>query len=112
MPLYEYKCAKCGSVFEKIEKFSDAPLKTHDANGCGGRVVRLLGAPAFHFKGSGWYVTDYGKGGDKTKVAGKNGEAVAAKENGKSAESTGKTATSVPAAAPAASPAPASGDKK
>ena len=111
MPLYEYKCEKCGSVFEKIEKFSDPPLKTHVGDGCGGRVVRLLGAPAFHFKGSGWYVTDYGKG-SKTKVAGKNGEAVAAKENGKSAESSASTTTSTPAAAPSSSPAPATGDKK
>ena len=112
MPLYEYKCEKCGSVFEKIEKFSDPPLKTHASDGCDGHVVRLLGAPAFHFKGSGWYVTDYGKGGSKTKVAGKNGEAVAAKENGKSAESSASTTTSTPAAASSSSPAPAAGDKK
>ena len=44
MPIYEYKCNSCGKKFEKIEKFSDAPLETHE--GCGGPVERLLSAPA------------------------------------------------------------------
>jgi putative FmdB family regulatory protein len=61
MPLYEYRCAKCGQIFEVIQKFSDAPLGTHQA--CGGAVERLLSPPAFQFKGSGWYITDYAKGG-------------------------------------------------
>ncbi len=60
MPVYEYKCQACGSVFEVRQKFSDEPLATHDR--CGGRVERLISAPALHFKGSGWYVNDYGKG--------------------------------------------------
>ena len=64
MPLYEYQCAKCGKVFEVIQKFSDEPLKTHE--GCGGEVVRLLSAPAFQFKGSGWYITDYAKSGSSS----------------------------------------------
>lgn len=61
MPLYEYACQRCGQTFEVRQKFSDKPLKTHE--GCGGEVERLLSPPAFHFKGSGWYVTDYGKNG-------------------------------------------------
>lgn len=61
MPLYEYRCGRCGEVFEVIEKFSDAPLATHE--GCGGEVERLLSPPALQFKGSGWYVNDYGRGG-------------------------------------------------
>ena len=61
MPLYEYKCERCGQQFEVIEKFSDAPLTTHD--NCGGAVHRLLSAPALQFKGSGWYITDYAKSG-------------------------------------------------
>jgi putative FmdB family regulatory protein len=60
MPLYEYQCEKCGQTFETIQKFSDEPLTVHE--GCGGKVERLMSAPAFHLKGSGWYVTDYGKG--------------------------------------------------
>ncbi len=61
MPLYDYQCAKCGKVFEVRQKFSDEPLTTHE--GCGGEVTKLLSAPAFQFKGSGWYITDYAKSG-------------------------------------------------
>jgi putative FmdB family regulatory protein len=87
MPLYEYECQKCGQVFEVIQKFSDAPLESH-AN-CGGPVERLVSAPAFHFKGSGWYVTDYAK---------KNGSSSAGGENGKNGGSTkSENASSKPA---------------
>lgn len=61
MPLYEYKCAACGDVFEVRQKFSDEPL--HEHPGCGGAVERLISAPSLQFKGSGWYVNDYGKNG-------------------------------------------------
>src|SRR3954454_709134 len=61
MPLYEYQCEKCGDLFEVIQRFSDAPLEVHEK--CGGPVQRLLSAPALQFKGSGWYITDYAKGG-------------------------------------------------
>jgi putative FmdB family regulatory protein len=60
MPLYEYKCHSCGKKFEVIQKFSDEPLTRHEE--CGGDVEKLISAPAFHFKGTGWYVTDYAKG--------------------------------------------------
>src|SRR5579872_2307682 len=60
MPLYEYECSKCGKVFETIQKFADAPLTVHEE--CGGHLERLLSAPAFHLKGTGWYATDYAKG--------------------------------------------------
>ncbi|MBS1855600.1 MAG: zinc ribbon domain-containing protein [Acidobacteria bacterium] len=72
MPLYDYRCAKCGETFEIIQKFSDEPLKTHD--GCGGEVERLLSPPALQFKGSGWYVTDYGKGGKSPSTSGSSGD--------------------------------------
>jgi len=57
MPLYEYECKKCNEVFEVLQRFSDAPVKVHE--GCGGKVARLLTAPTFQFKGSGFYITDY-----------------------------------------------------
>ena len=60
MPLYEYECFLCGHRFERIQKASD-PLPDQCPD-CGGAVRRLLGVPALQFKGSGWYVTDYGKG--------------------------------------------------
>ena len=68
MPIYEYKCERCEKVFELRRKFSDEPLTVHDE--CGGPVHRLISAPAFQFKGSGWYITDYaraGKGGEEFK---------------------------------------------
>jgi putative FmdB family regulatory protein len=61
VPLYEYKCLKCGRTTEKIESVSGPHLKK--CPHCGGRVEQMLTAPAIQFKGSGWYVTDYaGKG--------------------------------------------------
>lgn len=59
MPLYEYECGRCGKRFELIQKFSDPPQAT--CVDCGGAAHRLLSAPAIQFKGSGWYVTDYGR---------------------------------------------------
>src|SRR5262249_41244634 len=64
MPLYEYQCDQCGSIFEVMQKFSDNPLTIHE--NCGGHVHRLLSAPALQFKGSGWYITDYARGGSKS----------------------------------------------
>ena len=61
MPLYEYQCKKCHYRFEKIQKFSDKPMKK--CPDCGGPVEQLISAPAVQFKGSGWYVTDYPKKG-------------------------------------------------
>lgn len=57
MPLYEYKCVKCGRRTEKIESVSGPHLKK--CPHCGGKVESLISAPAIQFKGSGWYVTDY-----------------------------------------------------
>jgi putative FmdB family regulatory protein len=59
LPLYEYRCAKCGARVEKIQKFSDPPLTTCES--CGGELTRLLSAPAIQFKGTGWYITDYAR---------------------------------------------------
>ena len=60
MPLYEYDCQACHHRFERIQRVSAPPVQ--ECPSCGGEVRRLLSAPALQFKGSGWYVTDYGKG--------------------------------------------------
>jgi len=65
MPLYEYHCKKCGR-FENLQKLSDGPLSSCPT--CGGAVERLVSAPAFQFKGTGWYVTDYAKSGSEGAV--------------------------------------------
>jgi len=63
MPLYEYQCKKCGTIFEVLQKSSDAALTIHD--NCGGNLEKLISTSAFQFKGTGWYVTDYAKGSAK-----------------------------------------------
>jgi putative FmdB family regulatory protein len=69
VPLYEYKCLKCGRKTEKIENVNGPHLKK--CPHCGGKVEAMFSAPAIQFKGSGWYVTDYGgkksAGGDSGK---------------------------------------------
>jgi putative FmdB family regulatory protein len=62
MPLYEYECTQCGHRFELIQRFADPLADTCIACGSG-PVHKLLSAPAVHFKGTGWYVTDYAKKG-------------------------------------------------
>lgn len=57
MPLYEYKCVKCGHRFEKIESMNASDVKKCPK--CGAKAERMLAAPAIQFKGTGWYVTDY-----------------------------------------------------
>jgi putative FmdB family regulatory protein len=78
VPLYEYQCEACGNRFEKIQKFSDPPVDTCPS--CGGRVRKLVSSPAFQFKGTGWYATDYARSGQKASGADSNdGTADAAK---------------------------------
>jgi putative FmdB family regulatory protein len=57
MPLYEYKCKK-GHTFDVIQSFSDDPITKCEI--CGAKCERVLSAPSIHFKGSGFYNTDYG----------------------------------------------------
>lgn len=108
MPLYEYQCDACGTRFELIRKFSDPPLEVCPT--CGkGPVQKLISSPAFQFKGSGWYITDYARksaGGDA-----KSGEATSdskgsssATESKPAADSSGaKESTTSDKPAPAAS---------
>jgi putative FmdB family regulatory protein len=69
LPLYEYRCTRCGHSYDKIQKFSDELESVCPE--CGGELMRPLSAPAFQFKGAGWYVNDYapkpasGSSGDK-----------------------------------------------
>jgi putative FmdB family regulatory protein len=68
LPLYEYRCLKCDRHTDKIEKVDGPHLKK--CPHCGGKVESVITAPSIQFKGSGWYVNDYGKktsGGDSGK---------------------------------------------
>lgn len=125
MPIYEFACQDCGHEFEKIQSFSDS--STPACPNCQGvHVQRRLSAPAIHFKGSGWYITDSKKaakgsatgspaGGDESKGDGKSD----GKSDGKG-ESGAKSETSKSEAGKAesnksesnkteSSPAPAAG---
>jgi putative FmdB family regulatory protein len=72
MPLYEYECRACGDRFERIQKFSDPPVEVCPT--CKGAVRKLISSPAFQFKGTGWYVTDYAKSGSEKEGRAGEGE--------------------------------------
>lgn len=111
MPFYEYQCQACGAQVEVLQKISDAPLRK--CSQCGkSRLVKLVSAPVFRLKGSGWYETDFkGEGDRKRNLAGADAEAPAAEaakpDTAKPAESApatdkpaAKSAESKPAAKP------------
>ncbi|MBN2687158.1 MAG: zinc ribbon domain-containing protein [Deltaproteobacteria bacterium] len=58
MPIYEYRCTKCGNEFEQFQSITDETIPKCAA--CKGKAKRLISQSSFHLKGSGWYVTDYG----------------------------------------------------
>jgi putative FmdB family regulatory protein len=105
LPLYPYRCTKCGHRFEKIQSFSAKPET--ECPQCGGPLERPLTVPGLNFKGAGWYVNDYA-----SKSSGSSSESTS---TGSKAPAETKTpaadTTSAPAAAPAA-PAAKSSDAK
>lgn len=100
MPLYEYECESCHRRFERIQKFSDPPAS--ECPHCGGPVRKLLSSPAIQFKGTGWYITDYARQGEKSDKAEKAADKPAATES-KPAEAPAASSQSTKDAAPAAS---------
>lgn len=64
MPFYEYQCSACGEQTEVMQKISDKPLRKCPE--CGkNTLVKLISAPVFRLKGSGWYETDFKSENDK-----------------------------------------------
>ena len=82
MPLYEYQCESCSHRFERIQKFSDPPADTCPK--CGGPVRKLISSPAIQFKGSGFYITDYGKQGSSTESTSQKADKAGAAAESKS----------------------------
>jgi putative FmdB family regulatory protein len=105
MPLYDYRCHKCGETFEVRQKFADELLRVHE--NCGGELERLISASALQFKGTGWYVTDYAKNGKSPSTSGSNSSDSKSESKSDSKSETKKDTKSE--AKPA--PAPASKDK-
>ena len=97
MPIYEYRCDK-GHTFEVLQRMSDEPVKKCEV--CGAPVQRVFHPVAVHFKGSGFYNTDYGK---QKRSGGSSDGASPSSENGKGSSETPKKsekpAESKPAAA-------------
>lgn len=95
MPIYEYQCESCGHELEKLQRMAD-PILT-DCPACGqSELKRLVSAAGFRLKGSGWYETDFKKGGKKNlhdSDGSKDGEA---KQDTSDSKSTTKTTEAKP----------------
>ncbi len=85
MPIYEYRCEN-GHLFEVMQKFTDAPVT--DCEVCGAPVARVFHPVAVHFKGKGFYTTDYGKG--KSAAGGDSGGGAESSKDGKDSSSDSK----------------------
>lgn len=73
MPIYAFRCAECGHEFDRLQKLSDPDPDTCPS--CGAHAVgRQVTAPSFRLSGSGWYETDFKKGGDKKRNLAEGGE--------------------------------------
>ena len=79
MPIYEYRCEKCGE-FEHTQRITEPALQRCPK--CKRKVRRLISNTSFQLKGSGWYVTDYARSGSG-----------GAKDGGKTADKTGDAKT-------------------
>jgi putative FmdB family regulatory protein len=112
MPLYEYRCTKCGHRFERIQTYSAPDPK--ECPLCQGEVERLISAPVAHFKGSGFYSTDYGaKPASSAKPQeGGSGSDSSSTGSDKDGSSKGSDKTAAPKTESASTPAPASSSTK
>ncbi len=106
MPLYEFQCKQCGHRFERIQSFSAPDEK--ECPVCKGEVERLISTPArAHFKGSGFYSTDYAA---KPAGSAKSGDGSSGSDGGSTnSDKSGsdKASTDKPAAKTESAPAPA-----
>jgi putative FmdB family regulatory protein len=118
MPLYEYECTACHKHTEKIQKFSDPEITV--CPHCGGKLERVISAPAVSFKGGGWYADGYGNAKPKTSGDGNStassdskpgADSKSTKDSKSNKDSTPTAAPAAPAATPAAT-STSSSDKK
>jgi len=86
LPIYEYRCEACGHTFELFQKFADKPIETCEL--CGAHVNKVLHPVAIHFKGSGFYTTDYGRGSKTARASDSGAKADASAETADGAKST------------------------
>ena len=105
MPIYEYRCEN-GHTFDVMQSMSDDPLTVCQV--CDAPVQKVLHAPAVHFKGSGFYTTDYGK---KKSAAGSDTKKAAADSNGSSGGSDSASSSSSTSSGDKAAPAKSTSTK-
>jgi putative FmdB family regulatory protein len=124
MPIYEYRCGACGHHVEALQKMTDAPLRK--CPDCGkSQLKRLVSAPQFRLKGSGWYETDFKNQNEKKRnLVEKGGAEPAEAASEKSTDTAAKDETGKAVAAaksdgaatkpekPKASPKPATAARK
>ncbi len=120
MPTYEYACPDCGAAFERVQKFTDKPIKKCPA--CGkNKVHRVVGRIAVSFKGSGFYVNDSKSSSSTSKEPAKPKDEKAADEKPGASETADTSTTAeapkpsgetTAASAPDASAAAATSDAK
>jgi putative FmdB family regulatory protein len=113
MPIYEYECEKCGSVFELIHAVSADPPKKCETKECKGKPRRMVSAGGFILKGDGWYANDYPsesrkKGWESESTQGKP---AAAPAESKSEGSPASDKAPAPAAKAESEPAPKASSK-
>ena len=90
MPTYEYKCGDCSHRFERFQKMSDDPVT--ECESCGGSVQRMLFPVAVHFKGSGFYTTDYARKKTLAASSGNGGASETSADSGRNGDSSEKAA--------------------
>ena len=114
MPIYEYKCAKCG-VVEVMQSIKDAPLKK--CPNCKSKVERMISSTSFVLKGTGWYATDYGKKTpppteSSTATNGSNGSTAAGDTSKPSVEKSSSSAETKKAASSSEKPSKSTSSTK
>jgi putative FmdB family regulatory protein len=82
MPIYEYKCQKCGKQFEALQGINDPDVKS--CKFCRGKVHKMMSMTSFTLKGTGWYATDYA--GNKPQPSKKQDKETASTESSTSME--------------------------
>jgi putative FmdB family regulatory protein len=112
LPLYAYRCTKCGHRFEKIQNFSSAQELVCPV--CQGVLERPLTAPRLHFKGAGWYVNDYAAkssapASESGPESGSGGASETAKGAAPAETKAPSTASESASSTPAEKPAPTAG---
>jgi len=91
MPIYEYRCPKCGT-FETTQRITEPALKRCPT--CKSKVERIISATSFVLKGSGWYATDYARSGTSKSTDVSSNKPAESASNGTNGSSTSESSTS------------------